>query len=53
VYKLRLTVTNIAIHSNEPRFYVENDYMKEPHEPENTNSYRCVDMNHEVSRIQW
>lgn len=48
MYELRLYVTNIVIRNNERR---ENDYMKEPHEPDNTHSQRCVDMNHEVSRI--
>lgn len=28
-------------------FLIENDYMKEPHEPENTHSHHYVDMNRE------
>jgi hypothetical protein len=48
---LRLYVTNIVVHNNEPRFYIENNYMEELHEQGNTHSHRCVDMNHDVSRI--
>ena len=51
MYELRLYVTNVVIHNNERRFYIENDYMKEPHESDNMHSHRCVDMNHEVNRI--
>ena len=51
MYRLRLYVTNILISKNEPRFYMENDNMKEPHAPENTHSIRFVDLNHEASRI--
>jgi hypothetical protein len=51
VCKLRVYVTNIVIHNNRPRFYIENDYMKASNVPENTNSHRCIDLNPEVGEF--